>query len=68
MITYNKTELSVLELYLDDCGRVMAFKGYRNARLATFCLCDFNENVGRYVERAEEFYLTASEVKHLRTV
>lgn len=68
MITYNKTKLSKEEWYIDENQNVIKFKEYRNNQLATFNTCYYDEKYGYWIITEIERYLTASEVKRLKTI
>lgn len=53
-------------IYTDNDGvNAYQFVGMRNDQLATFNVCDYDEDKGDYIATSEVVYLTASEVKYL---
>ena len=59
-------ELQKGRIYTDKDGvNAVQFKEMRNEQIATFYVCEYNEEKGDYVATEEVIYLVASEVKNL---
>ena len=59
-------ELQKGNIYTDKDGiNAYQFKEMRNEQIATFYVCEYNEEKGDYVATEEVIYLVASEVKNL---
>lgn len=68
MKTFNKTELSKNELYMDDCDRVFCCLDNSNERLATFERYEFNEKNGAYEPTGKVCTMSVEQVARLLTV
>ena len=59
-------ELQAGRIYTDKDGvNAYKFVGMRNAQIATFKACEYDEEKGDYTATEETIYLTANEVKGL---
>ena len=59
-------ELQKGKIYTDKDGiNAYQFKEIKNEQIATFYVCEYNEEKGDYVATEEIIYLVVSEVKNL---